>query len=313
VNSPVFAVEGDVEVHMMRRCIITLMGFLLVLLSPSLRAAEPLTVYTVNYPLQYFTQRIAGDHARVVFPAPADVDPAFWMPDHKTIGEYQQADLILLNGAAYAKWVSKVSLPRLRQVDTSKAFKDGLITVRDTVTHSHGPAGEHSHTGTAFTIWLDFYQAVQQAEAIAEALSRKQPEHKSDFENNLAALRKDLMGLDLEIQQAIAKKPHQLLFASHPIYHYLARRYQLQIEDMVWEPDDMPNDQQWQQLRLAQERFPAGWMLWEKQPLPEIVQQLDSMGIGIAVFDPCAKRPASGDFLSVMHDNIAGLKQIFAN
>jgi hypothetical protein len=43
------------------------------------------------------------------------------------------------------------------------------------------------------------------------------------------------------------------------------------------------------------------------------VQQLDSMEIGIAVFDPCANRPASGDFLSVMHDNIANLKQIFAN
>jgi zinc transport system substrate-binding protein len=297
----------------MRRCIFAVMGCLLALSSPSLRAAEPLTVYTVNYPLQYFTQRIAGDQVRVIFPAPADVDPAFWMPDRKTISEYQQADLVILNGAAYAGWVSKVSLPRLRQVDTSKAFKDGLIMVKDTVTHSHGPAGEHSHTGMAFTIWLDFFQAVQQAEAIAAALSRKQPEHKSEFEKNLAALRKDLMGLDLEIQQTIAKKPRQLLFASHPIYHYLARRYELHIEDMVWRPDDIPNDQQWQLLRLAQERFPADWMLWEQQPLPEIAQQLDSMGIGIAVFDPCANRPASGDFLSVMHNNIANLKQIFTN
>jgi len=300
-------------VHMMRRCIFAVMGCLLALSSPSLRAAEPLTVYTVNYPLQYFTQRIAGDHARVVFPAPADVDPAFWMPERKTISEYQQADLVILNGAAYAGWVSKVSLPRLRQVDTSKAFKDGFIMVKDTVTHSHGPAGEHSHTGTAFTIWLDFYQAVQQAGAIAEALSGKLPEHKSDFEKNLVALRKDLMGLDLEIQQTVAKRPRQLLFASHPLYHYLARRYELHIEDLVWEPGVMPDDQQWQQLRLAQERFPADWMLWEKQPLPEIVQQLDSMGIGIAVFDPCANRPASGDFLSVMRNNIANLKQVFAN
>jgi len=298
---------------MMRRCIFTLLGFLLVLSSPSLRAAEPLTVYTVNYPLQYFTQRIAGDHARVVFPAPADVDPAFWMPERKTISEYQQADLVILNGAAYAGWVSKVSLPRLRQVDTSKAFKNGFIMVKDTATHSHGPAGEHSHTGMAFTTWLDFYQAVQQAEAIAEALSRKRPEHQSDFEKNLVALRKDLMGLDLEIQQTVAKKPRQLLFASHPIYHYLARRYELHIEDMVLEPDDMPNDQQWQQLRLAQERFPADWMLWEQQPLPEIAHQLDSMGIGIAVFDPCANRPASGDFLSVMQDNLANLQHAYTN
>lgn len=298
---------------MTRRCYFTIVGFLLVLSSPSLLFAEPLTVYTVNYPLQYFTQRIAGDHAQVVFPAPLDVDPAFWMPDRKTIGDYQRADLIVLNGAAYARWVSKVSLPRLRQVDTSKAFKNGLIAVKDTVTHNHGPTGEHSHTGTAFTTWLDFYQAVQQAQAIAEALSRKRPEHQADFEKNLAALRKDLMALDLALQQTVAAKPRQRLFASHPVYHYLARRYDLHIEDMVWESVEMPDARQWQQLRLVQENFLADWMLWEKQPLPEIAQQLESMGIGIVVFDPCANRPARGDFLSVMQDNIANLRRAYTD
>jgi len=34
------------------------------------------TVYTVNYPLQYFAQRIAGKHAEVIFPAPTDIDPS---------------------------------------------------------------------------------------------------------------------------------------------------------------------------------------------------------------------------------------------
>lgn len=302
-----------VEVKKVRRYLFTVMGFLLVLSSPSLLFAESLTVYTVNYPLQYFTQRIAGDHARVVFPAPADVDPAFWMPNRKTIGDYQQADLIVLNGAAYAGWVSKASLPRLRQVDTSKAFKSDLISIKNTTTHSHGPAGEHSHAGTAFTTWLDFYQAVQQAQAIAAALSRKQPQLQLDFEKNFAALRKDLMALDLALQKTIAAIPSRRLFASHPIYHYLAQRYELTIKNMVWEPDEMPNDRQWQRLRLTHESFPADWMLWEKQPLPEIAQQLESIGIGIAVFDPCANRPAEGDFLSVMQDNIANLRQAYTN
>jgi zinc transport system substrate-binding protein len=54
-------------------------------------------------------------------------------------------------------------------------------------------------------------------------------------------------------------------------------------------------------------------MLWEKPPLPEIAQQLDSMGIAIVVFDPCANRPASGDFLSVMQANIANLRQAYTN
>ena len=58
-----------------------------------------LTVYVVNYPLKYFAERIGGDAVTVVFPAPADEDPAYWMPDAKTISDYQKADLILLNEA----------------------------------------------------------------------------------------------------------------------------------------------------------------------------------------------------------------------
>ena len=111
----------------------------------------------------------------------------------------------------------------------------------------------------------------------------------------------------------VAVNPDQRLFASHPVYQYLARRYDLRIEDMVWEPDEMPDDQQWQRLRLVHESFPADWMLWEKQPLPDIAQQLDAMGIGIAVFDPCANRPASGDFLSVMRENITVLGRTYAS
>lgn len=297
----------------MRCCSFAFVGFMLLVSLPALLFAEPLTVYTVNYPLQYFAQRIAGDYARVVFPAPANVDPAFWRPDRETMEAYRQADLILLNGAAYARWVGKASLPARRQVDTAEAFRDGLILVESKATDSHGPAGEHSHTGTAFTTWLDFYQAVQQAQAIADALSRKRPEHQSDFAKNFTALRKDLMGLDLALQQTVAAKPRQLLFASSPIYHYLARRYDLYLEDMVWEPGVMPNNQQWQQLRLMRENFPADWMLWEQPPPPETAQQLDSEGIGVVVFDPCANRPASGDFLSVMQANIANLRQAYTD
>jgi len=36
----------------------------------------PLSVYTVNYPLQYFAEKIGGEYVDVQFPAPSDVDPA---------------------------------------------------------------------------------------------------------------------------------------------------------------------------------------------------------------------------------------------
>ncbi len=55
--------------------------------------------------------------------------------------------------------------------------------------------------------------------------------------------------------------------------------------------------------------FAALWMIWEKQPLSEAVTRLDSVGIGVLVFDPCAGRPEQGDFLSVMQQNIRNMKK----
>ena len=109
---------------------------------PASRADAPITVYTVNYPLQYFAERIAGKHADVVFPAPDGVDPAFWTPDSETVNRYQQADLILLNGAGYAGWTQHASLPRLKQVDTSAAFSAAYIRQAGGAAHSHGPGTE---------------------------------------------------------------------------------------------------------------------------------------------------------------------------
>jgi len=285
---------------------------LLCLLTSSANAADKLTVYTVNYPLQYFAQRIAGDHAEVIFPAPPEVDPAFWKPDTETIRAYQKADLVLLNGAGYAGWVEKASLPRLRQVDTSASFKDGYIRVQEGVTHSHGPAGDHSHAGTAFTTWLDLYQAVQQAESILHALVKKRPGYKAVFEQNFNALRDELMALDQKIQQLVAGKAEQPMLASHPVYQYLVRRYLLHIEALQWEPEVVPADAEWQRLRYATERFPAQWMIWEKQPVAETGRRLDSMSIGTLVFDPCANRPGQGDFLSVMQQNVQNLSKAYA-
>jgi zinc transport system substrate-binding protein len=284
---------------------------LLCLFLTSVNAADKLSIYTVNYPLQYFAQRIAADHAEVIFPAPPDVDPAFWMPDTETIMAYQKADLVLLNGAGYASWLEKASLPRLRQVNTSASFQDGYIAVQEDATHSHGPTGDHSHAGTAFTTWLDFYQAVQQAESVMHALIKKQPEHTTVFEQNFNALRDELMALDLKIQQRVDRKAEQPMLASHPLYQYLARRYMLHIEDMQWEPDAVPADAEWQKLRYVTESFPAQWMIWEKQPVPEITGRLDAMGIGTLVFDPCGNRPRQGDFLDVMQQNVQNLSKAY--
>ena len=292
--------------------ILIIMLFVTILCSTSAgERSDVLIVYTVNYPLKYFAERIAPDHAQIVFPAPPGVDPAYWKPDVKEISSYQKADLILLNGANYAKWVSKVSLPRSKLVDTSSGFKERYITTNEGVTHTHGTDGKHAHENLAFTIWLDPTLAVKQAEAITEALIRLKPELKDTFQNNNDILKKNLVAIDREIDEIVAHNRKIPLIASHPVYQYLSKRYGLNLKSVHWEPDEIPTDKQWMELKDILKDHPAQWIIWEGEPKQTIVGQLQTRGINSLVFDPCGNVPEQGDFLSVMETNVQNLKKIF--
>ena len=52
-------------------------------------------------------------------------------------------------------------------------------------------------------------------------------------------------------------------------------------------------------------------MIWEGQPLPEVVEELERLGIGSIMFDPCGNLPDSGDFMRVMRENVSSLEQVF--
>jgi len=271
----------------------------------------PPQVYTVNYPLAYFAERIAGETVKVVLPVPPDVDPAFWSPDAETVADYQQADLVLLNGAGYAAWLRRATLSRSRLVDTSDALADKLIPVDDTATHSHGPGGDHSHKGTAFTTWLDMDFAIGQARAVFDALVRLRPEKETDFRERLTELEKELGELDTKLKVVAERIGDQPLVFSHPVYQYLERAYDLNGRSVHWEPDEAPGDDQWRELFELLSARSAAWMIWEDEPLPDTVTRLKGMGIESLVFRPCGNRPAEGNFVRVMLENVSALEQAF--
>ena len=274
-------------------------------------AAGPLNIYVVNYPLKYFAERIGGDHVKVEFPVPADVDPAYWNPDLANIAAYQKADLILLNGAGYAKWIAKVSLPRSKMVDTSRQFKDRYITTKEVMTHSHGGTGEHAHEDLAFTTWLDFELAARQAKAVAVAMGRKRPELLDTFQMNYKALATDLKRLDQDIQAIVSKNPRTPLTVSHPVYDYFTRRYGLNIVSVHWEPDQVPRDSQLRAFNGILKQHPAQWMIWEAEPVQASLDKLKTFGVDSLVFDPCGNTPARDDFITVMQRNVEDLRRAF--
>lgn len=272
---------------------------------------EPV-VYAMSYPLFYFAERIAGDKVPVKFPAPEDIDPAYWKPNTETITQMQSASLILFNGANYSSWQSRVTLPDGVTINTTEAVKDQYIEIEDAIVHKHGPEGEHSHSGTAFTTWLDFQIAIAQANAVRDALATRFPEHKETFTANAAELEKQLKDLDQTLLDLIPDEEPPKMIASHPVYQYLARRYGIAMESVHWEPDETPDEEQWTEFSQLLSKHPAKLMLWEGTPTEQTAAKLGELGVKVVVFEPAGNRPEAGDFLSVMQENIERLQAALA-
>lgn len=283
-----------------------MLAFALAFIAGAAAAAEKPVVAVVNYPLAYFAERLGGDAIEVLFPVPPDRDPAFWRPSLADIAAIQKADLIALNGAGYAAWTTKASLPRSRIVDTSAPFSDRFIAT-ETITHSHGAEGQHSHEGVASHTWLDFSLAAIQAETLAAAMSRRMPDLAENIEAAKTALLADLAALNtaaLEASEALRGAP---IIATHPRYQYFARAYGLDIHSLEWEAGEAPSEDQWDQLNALARETGARILIWEAEPPVAARERAAAIGLSDLIIPTLANRPAEEDFLSSMNDALGSL------
>ena len=257
-------------------------------------SSRPL-VCTSFYPTEYFVRRIAGDSVEVRCPLPADADPIFWKPDAGAISVFQKADLIVLNGAGFERWVENASLPLSRVVNTAESFQEEWITIESAVTHKHGPEGEHSHEGLDGHTWLDPQNAIAQASAIHEALVARLPQSSESFSSGFAELRRDLEELDRELRSLSSDAPPRLL-CSHPAYNYVARRYGWEIHNLDLDPGAELSTEEIEGIRSVLESFPTRWILWESEPLEAVRDRLNTeFGLESVLFSPASSsRPRSG-------------------
>jgi zinc transport system substrate-binding protein len=277
---------------------------------PAQQPTKP-EISTTFYPTTYMTKRIAGNLATITCPLPTDEDPITWMPDSATIAAYQQADLVIVNGADFEKWVAKVSLPPSRIVNTAAPLADSFVRFKTAISHSHGPAGRHDHTGIDGHTWLDPQNAKIQAAEIRNALIKLLPDHADKLNTNYAALAADLDALDASLAQLAKQLKDRSPLASHPAYNYLARRYEWNITNLDLDPEVELSDETIANMRKQIEQIAPRpkVILWEQQPIAAVIGRLENdLGLASVVFSPCEQAPAKGDYLSAMHDNIKRLQ-----
>jgi zinc transport system substrate-binding protein len=277
-------------------------------------------ICVTTYPMQYFAERIGRGKVLVFCPVPGDQAALLREISADMIRAYQDADLVVINGAGYENWIEMVLLAESRIVDTSKPFEKDLIVVRNAVAHSHGPASAHSHEGIDGHTWLDPVLAKIQAEEIKKAMIKHFPAHAAEFEEGFSSLARDLEDLDRLLADVSRQHDGRPILASHPTYGYLARRYKWTVVDLEpgLDPTRMPDDATIEGIRRALKTHPAEYILWETRPRDDVARGLArELGLKGVVFSPCKElgeedRRSGRSYVKIMRENVANIRNILA-
>jgi len=216
-----------------------------------LTSAEPprsgeakLKVFVSILPLQYFVQRVGGDHVQVNVMVGEGQDVHTYEPTPRSMTELAKARVFFQAGMPFERIIAKkaaTTFGNLVFVDTSKGaairvFQEGeedehADDLDHGRGHAHGHAG-HGHNGHGIGeedphIWLDPKLVKLQAANIADALSKIDPAHAQDYEKNLRDFQADLDALDAELAKAMAQLKGKPFYVYHPAYGYFADAYGL--------------------------------------------------------------------------------------
>lgn len=271
---------------------------------------KTLQVYVFNYPMEFLAKRMAGETAEVHYPVPADADPEYWEPTSEQLEKIQQADLILLSGANFEKWVEHHSLPEGKVINTTERMTDEYIKLPDAVVHKHGPEGEeHSHEGLATYTWLDPDFIDAQTHIVRDSMAKLRPDAQGVYFGNWTGFAPPLSSLKARYRNLAAATPDLQVIGSHPVYNYLAEHLGWSLRSVHWEAGETPSDEQWAEFAALHQEHPAKIMLWEAEPTEETRKRLqDEFGITSIVFDTLVHKPESGDYMSAIQDNLAQLE-----
>ncbi len=178
------------------------------------------SVVASTYPLGYMVDMIAGDDVRLTVLMPPNQEVHAFHPTTRDWLEANSADVLLYNGAGADPWFEGELLPDLDTRD--KLVVDTTEGLQLLEAHGDGHDGEDTGDADPHT-WLSPAMALQQAQAIYEAIRQVVPDDIIDW--NWKILRSKLEALDSQYESTLSNATLDEIIVSHEAYGYLADRY----------------------------------------------------------------------------------------
>jgi zinc/manganese transport system substrate-binding protein len=188
---------------------------LVLVCGPAEAEDKPVAVATFSI-LADLTQRIAGDHVRILTLVGPNGDAHVFEPGPKESAELAEAKLLIANGLGFEPW--------LQRLEDASGFKGKTIIASDGVTPLKGTADQGTTDPHAFQ---DVANAEIYAGNIEIALSEADPAHAADYKANADKLIAALDALDKELKAEFAAIPQERrrVLTSHDAFQYFGKAY----------------------------------------------------------------------------------------
>lgn len=264
---------------------------------PVSEETDRLLVYTSFYAMYDFARTIAGEYAHVENLVPVGVEVHDWEPSPADMIKLEEADVFIYSGKGMESWCDGV---------LSSLSNENLLAV-ETAAHI-AVHEEDGHTDPH--VWLDPANAILQLEAIADALSQKDPANEAHYRENLAVQTEKLLALDTAYRTELGALPNKAIVVSHKAYGYLCNAYgleQIAAEGLSADSDASPAQlariiETMQQNNIRHIFFAE---LTRSKALETIQAETGAQAL---VLNPFEGDSQGHSYLAVMEENLASLK-----
>ncbi|CEG28295.1 metal ABC transporter solute-binding protein, Zn/Mn family [Bacillus sp. B-jedd] len=193
------------------------------------KSPDKLSIYTTVYPLQFFAERIGGEHAEVHTIYPPGADEHTFEPSQKDMIALAESDLFFYIGLGLEGFAEKAKTSLKNEDVTIVAAADKINLEKAALENEEDGHEEdehgHSHSGIDPHIWLDPVYAKELAKSVMDGMAEKMPENRADFEKNYQKLIGDLDQLDKKFKVTASSAKNKEIIVSHAAFGYWESRY----------------------------------------------------------------------------------------
>ena len=252
------------------------------------------------FPMAEFAKNVGGQHVDVTTLIADGVEPHDWEPTAKDLSKIKDADVFVYNGIV-EPWAPKAA----ESLDPKKVE---VVEAGKALIEAAGKNDPH--------VWVSPKEAAGEVKVITEALIKKDPAHKADYEKNSKAYLDKLAQLDKELKEVASTAKRKEFVTTHAAFNYLAHDYGLvQVAAMGISPDAEPAPADLTRLVNLVKDKKIKYVFFEELVSPKVSETIaEAAGAKTMVLSPLEglsteQRKAGEDYISVMKQNIANLKK----